>query len=77
MQDALNEAIDSKTRDSKRLNEAGVVKRPIDQNYSSQHNQPNSSGQVPYECERYRRHCVESPGFFSEEVERLKTVLKY
>ena len=47
MQAVLSEAIDSKTRESKRLKEAGVVKRAIDPTYSSQRNQTGPSDQVP------------------------------
>ena len=38
MQAVLSKAIDSKTRESKRLKEAGVAKRPIDPTYSLQRN---------------------------------------
>ena len=47
MQAVVNEAIDTKIQDSKRLREASVKKRSIDQNYSAQRNQPGPSGQVP------------------------------
>ena len=53
MQAALSKSIDFKTRESKRLKEAGVVIRPIDPTYSSQRNQAGPSDQVPTQCERY------------------------
>ena len=43
-----------KSRDSKRLKEAGVPKRPIDPKYSSSL-KPGTSGQVPPQRERYLR----------------------
>jgi len=52
MQAAFSETTESKSRDSKRLKEAGVPKRPINPNYSSSL-KPSTSGQVPPQRERY------------------------
>ena len=51
MQAAFSETTESESRHSKRLEEAGVPKRPIDPNYSSSL-KPSTSGQVPPQRER-------------------------
>ena len=52
MQDAFGETTEIKARKSKRLEKAGVSKRPIDPNYSSSHKQ-GTTGQVAPQQERH------------------------
>ena len=56
MQAAFSETTEIKARKSKRLEKAGVSKRPIDSNYSSSHKQ-GTTGQVAPQRERHNKKC--------------------